>query len=91
MEKTKTFTQQEVEGIISQINNQARIQCENIAKKCRFLEEQLMYKRLDYLFKVVENKSAFTSEFVDKCIKETESILTIPEDIEKEGTKEGED
>lgn len=30
----RTFTQSEVEGIVSQINNSARAQCEQLAKRC---------------------------------------------------------
>lgn len=35
--------------------------------------------RLTWLFKVIENKSSFSAEYVDKCSKEIESILTIEE------------
>ncbi len=43
--------------------------------------------RLTWLFKVIENKSSFSAEFVDKCAKEVEDILTI-EDITPEATPE---
>lgn len=36
-----------------------------------------IFKRLDYLFKVVENKSAFSKEFVENITKEIETIMTI--------------
>lgn len=80
----RTFTKQEVENIVAQINNQARMQCENMAKRCQFLEEQLMFKRLDYLFKVIENAGNFDMEFVQKCTKEIEAGLTIPE-VQEDG------
>lgn len=35
--------------------------------------------RLTWLFKVIENKGSFSAEYVDKCSKEIESILTIEE------------
>lgn len=44
------------------------------------------FKRLDYLFKVVENENSFNitlgenCEFTTSCIKEIKETLTIPED-----------
>lgn len=35
--------------------------------------------RLTWLFKVLENKSSFSAEYVNKCAKEVEEILTIEE------------
>jgi hypothetical protein len=44
-----------------------------------------LFKRLDYLFKVLETKDAFTnSEFVTKCAKEIEGHLTLNEEGEGE-------
>jgi hypothetical protein len=37
-----------------------------------------MFKRLEFLFKVIENKGSFSSEFVIKCVEEVEDIMTIP-------------
>lgn len=47
-----------------------------------------LFKRLDYLFKVVETKEAFSPEFVNKCAEEIELHLTIPEAPEEPDTKE---
>ena len=38
-----------------------------------------LFKRLDYLFKVVEFKDAFNSSFYKKCIEEIEGYMTLPE------------
>lgn len=35
--------------------------------------------RLTWLFKVLENKSSFSAEYVNKCAKEVEETLTIEE------------
>lgn len=55
-----------------------------------FLREQLMkskseelYKRIDYLFKVVENKDMFSDGFVGSVVTEITDILTIPEQEDK--------
>lgn len=45
--------------------------------------------RLTWLFKVIENKGVFSAEYVDKCVKEVEDILTI-EDATSEETPETE-
>lgn len=40
-------------------------------------------KRMDYLFKVIENGAMFNPEFLDNCISEIEESLTIrEEDVE---------
>lgn len=36
-----------------------------------------MFVRLDYLFKVVENKPIFSAKFAKACIDEIEDLLTI--------------
>lgn len=38
-----------------------------------------LFKRLDYLFKVVEFKEAFDADFVTKCTREIEGHMTPPE------------
>lgn len=36
-----------------------------------------LFKRLDYLFKVVENSLSFSTEFVSKCVNEIEGMMTV--------------
>lgn len=38
-----------------------------------------LFKRLDYLFKVVENAAMFDEIFVEKCIMEIKELMTPPE------------
>lgn len=47
---------------------------------------QNLFKRLDYLFRVIENREAFNIEFTSRCSKEIEDYLTLPE-TESENTK----
>lgn len=42
-----------------------------------------MFKRLDYLFKVIENGHMFKQDFLEKCIAEIESLITIPKQEEE--------
>lgn len=43
-----------------------------------------MFKRLDYLFKVVENVDNFPQEFAKQCIEEIVNIMTISTEETKE-------
>lgn len=43
-----------------------------------------MFKRLDYLFKVIKFKDSFTPTFVESCVKEVEMIMIIPSEETKE-------
>lgn len=43
-----------------------------------------MFKRLDYLFKVVENARAFNDSFVESCVRDIEDLMTIPEETVEE-------
>lgn len=42
-----------------------------------------LFKRLDYLFKVVENAAMFDEVFVEQCIAEIKDLMTPPETEEK--------
>lgn len=42
-----------------------------------------LFKRLDYLFKVVENAAMFDEAFVEQCIAEIKELMTPPETEEK--------
>lgn len=41
-----------------------------------------MFKRLDYMFKVLEFAHMFNDKFVSKCASEIESLITVPEETE---------
>lgn len=43
-----------------------------------------MFKRLDYLFKIVENAAMFDEVFVDQCIAEIKELMTPPEEEKTE-------
>lgn len=66
------------EQLEAQVYNLAAQQKELIAQ----LQQANMFntfKRLDYCFKVVENRDAFAIEFVDYCKKDIVSIMTVVE------------
>ena len=49
-----------------------------------------MFKRLDYLFKVVEHSIEFPSEFVGQVVKEIMEAMTIPDTPETTEPKDSE-
>lgn len=60
--------------------------CHQLSEQARTLYQQLQeanlanaFKRLDFLFKVLDKKEFFSTEFIDKCAAEIVSMITIPE------------
>ena len=77
-EQSKKMSYEQLEQVPHQLSEQARqlygqLQKSNLSN---------MFKRLDYLFKVVENSHIFKQDFLDKCINEIEDIMTVPEEPE---------
>lgn len=61
--------------------NQLWQQNKQLAVRNRELEQFALNKRLDYLFKVLENSSKFNSDFIVSCTSEIEEAMTIPQDV----------
>ena len=59
----------------------------NLYARLQQAEMSNMFKRLDYLFKVVKYSGTFTPAFVESCVAEIEEVLTIPA-VPAEETKE---
>ena len=62
-----------------QLENYAKqlsIQAQRMASRIQDLEAVLDSKRIDYLFKVVENPISFAEEFVNDCAEEIRMSLT---------------
>ena len=72
---------------------QLKTACDQLHQQNQYLVKELqqkgteeLYKRIDYLFKVVEYKSTFlqtSEEFFNKSVNELIAILTIPEQQEQ--------
>ena len=67
-------TYEQLEQVAMQIQ-QRLMAAEN---KLRSIDFTVM--RLTWLFKVIENKGAFTEEFISKSSKEIEELLTLEEE-----------
>jgi hypothetical protein len=56
----------------------------NLLARLQQVEMANLFKRADYLFKVVENIHSFPQEFADKCVAEIVEFMAIPEVKEAE-------
>lgn len=66
-------------------------QAQKMAQKIQELSDFSMFKRLDYLFKVVELRDKFPAEFVQACADEIVAVMTPPveqPEEDNEGKKE---
>lgn len=79
--EVKKLSYEELENVAKQITAQAQ----SVARENQQLRAALqqttmsnMYTELNFKFKVVEFASAFTPEFVDRCVKSIEETMTPP-------------
>ena len=83
-EQPKKLSYEQLQNIAGQLQQQ------NMQLR-RALEQsnmENMFKRLDYLFKVVATPHIFSDAFVSMCVTEIEKAITIPEASEEEESKE---
>ena len=86
MQRPEKISYEQLEGVAHQLSEQNR----QLFAKLQELNMTNMFKRLDYLFKVIENGHMFEQHFLEKCIAEVESLMTVPEQEEKPETKDKE-
>lgn len=80
--KEKKLSYEQLEEVAKQLSTQVQ----QLYTKLQETNIQGVFKRLDYLFKVVEFSHMFDMGFVNICIEEIQDILTI-EDTKKEDSK----
>lgn len=78
--EAKKLSYEELENVCHQLSEQSQ----TLYRKLQEANMSNMFKRLDYLFAVVENRAAFPEDFIKKCVDEIITSMTIPEP-EKEG------
>ena len=78
-ERPEKMSYEQLEQVAHQLSEQARQLYSQLQKS----NMTNMFKRLDYLFKVVENGHMFKQDFLEKCIAEIEELMTVPE-VEEE-------
>lgn len=77
--RPEKMSYEQLENIAHQLSDQAK----QLYAKLQEANMVNMFKRLDYLFKVVENAHAFNEVFVAKCVAEIEDLMTVPETEEE--------
>lgn len=82
--RPEKLSYEQLENIAHQLSEQAK----QLYAKLQEANMTNVFKRLDYLFKVVENAHAFSEEFVAKCVAEIEDLMTMPESEETEDKPE---
>ena len=79
-ENSEKMSYEQLENIAHQLSEQNR----QLYTKLQESNLINMFKRLDYLFKVLENKETFDSEFINACTNEIKELMTIPDNVEQE-------
>ena len=79
-ERPEKLSYEQLENVAHQLSEQTK----QLYMKLQAANMSNMFKRLDYLFKVVENGHMFKQDFLEKCIDEIEEIMTVPEETDKE-------
>lgn len=77
--RPEKMSYEQLENIAHQLSNQAK----QLYAKLQEANMVNMFKRLDYLFKVVESAHSFNEEFVAKCVAEIEDLMTVPKTEEE--------
>jgi len=65
----KKYTESELNAACGQLY-------QKLMKEIQMRDMTNMFRRMDYLFKVVENRACFNSDFVGDCVEEIETALT---------------
>lgn len=82
VQEEKKLSYEELEKIAQQLS----IQVQQLSQRIQHQDMELTFKRLDYLFGVVNcPNSVFPEEFTKKCIDEIMDIMTpdVPEEASK--------
>ena len=83
-ERPEKLSYEQLENVAHQLSEQTK----QLYMKLQAANMSNMFKRLDYLFKVVENGHMFKQDFLEKCIAEIEEIMTVPEETEEDNKEE---
>ena len=69
----KKLSYEELENIAVSLQEQ----CQKLYSQVQEMQVGMMFKRLDYLFKVLKYYSLLETDFVRKCAKEIQELLTV--------------
>lgn len=77
MEETKEVKKLPYEEL-EKVAHELDAQCQKFYMELQNANMANAFKRLDYLFKVVNNINEFPQEFAKHCIEEIVNIMTVP-------------
>ena len=83
-ERPEKLSYEQLENVAHQLSEQTK----QLYMKLQAANMSNMFKRLDYLFKVIENGHMFKQDFLEKCIAEIEELMTVPEEVEEDNKEE---
>lgn len=72
---------------LQRMSQQFNLERQKHQKETQELQMFNMFKRLDFLFKVVENAPMFPAEFVENITKEVVDLLSLSNEQENKGEK----
>lgn len=78
---------QQAANALVEENRQLKAHLQQTLDKLKEFSDFSAFKRLDYLFKVVESRSAFKPEFVVSCVEEIEACMYPTQEESKEEQK----
>lgn len=74
--KKEKLSYEELENVCHQLSEQSR----SLYEKLQESNMSNLFKRLDYLFAVIENSEKFPKDFTGKCTEEIIAAMTIKEE-----------
>lgn len=77
------LTYEQLESVAHQLQSQNQ----QLFQQINAIRIENMFKRLEFLFKVVEDSDRFPSDFVIKCTDEIVDMMTLKEEEPKEDEK----
>lgn len=74
---------------LEEVANQLMQQTQQYKEALMRMNNEVMFKRLDYLFRVVEHSEHFSIDFYNNCVAEIEQAISIDkEEVEKESKED---
>ena len=75
--KSGKLSYEKLEEVAMQLSQQVK----TLQQQVQQMDYGNFHQRMLYLFKVIENKEAFDLDFINKCVKEIQDVMTPPKEI----------
>lgn len=88
----KEMSTEQLKQVLHQMDERGRALFEennNLRKLVQDMDMSNLFKRLDYLFRIIETDNPYLSEeFKNRCGKEIETLMTEPEETDTDNTQQ---